>query len=440
MKDLLSKVGLSFVFKIISALLAYPTAIILARELGSEGFGIYGFVIALVGLIIYPVVLGQDQLIIRYSDLIKEHYHRRTNFPLFSFSLQFIWIISLILASLVTITIIIEPSIFGEFTDSILIGVWILPFFAIRRLYTSLLRVLDKAVLAILPETLVQPVTVFFLLLSMLFIFKTNITPQMAISFQLFAYALAMLFVCFFCRAKEVSKSVAIELIEYKPTNNFTWIKAGGVMALMATAEGFAMYIDRFMLGLFRPVEDVGVYLVAARNTGFVLFLESAFLLVTMPLIAKAYAKKENISNIIAVQSLAVFLFTGSFFILFLFFGEWIVGLFGKDFSAAYVPILILSGAYFIGSFFGAGPHILMMTGFENISSNILLSTTCLNVVLNLALIPVYGVLGAAIATLVSEITKKITAYLFMKKKSGLNISVLSFNRTLFNELRGIKK
>ncbi len=317
MKDLFAKISLSFIFKIMSALLAYPTAILLARQLGSEGFGIYGFVIALVGLMIYPIVLGQDQLVVRQAALVKEHYQNLTHFPLVSFSLKFIWAISVAVSLIITVLIIIYPTIFSIYTDTILFGVWILPFFAVRRIYTSLLRVLDKPVLAIFPESFVQPLVIFCLLIFSLVIFEQNITPQIAIIFQLSAYATSMVLVCVFCRNKQVNTKASQPFAE--SIKKITWVKAGFIMALMATAEGFAMYIDRFMLGVFRPVEEVGVYLVAARNTGFVLFLESAFLLVTMPIIAKRYSKNENISTIISIQSMIVFIFTGAFFCFFSF-------------------------------------------------------------------------------------------------------------------------
>ncbi len=116
---------------------------------------------------------------------------------------------------------------------------------------------------------------------------------------------------------------------------------------------------------------------------------------------------------------------------LFFFLGEWIVALFGGGFETAYLPMLILSGAYFLGSFFGAGPHILMMTGHEKISSNILVSTTLLNIVLNVVLITLYGVVGAALATFISEVMKKYISYIFLKRYIENDVSVLSVNKAL---------
>ena len=188
MKDIFAKVSYSFLLKILSAVLAYPTAILLARQLGADGYGVYGFVIALIGLMIYPTVLGQDQLIVRQSALVKEHFFGKLKFPLVAFSLRFIWLISITVASTVTLVIIAYPNIFGVFTNSIFVGIWILPFFSIRRIYTSLLRVLEKPVLAIFPESLVQPVVLFLLVLASLYLTQGKIEPQKAIFFQLIAY------------------------------------------------------------------------------------------------------------------------------------------------------------------------------------------------------------------------------------------------------------
>ncbi|MCK5355726.1 MAG: polysaccharide biosynthesis C-terminal domain-containing protein [Methyloprofundus sp.] len=430
-KELFAKVSLSFLLKIFSAGVAYPTAILLARQLGSDGYGVYGFVLALLGLLIYPTVSGQDQLILRDSVKVRSHIEGGSYYPLMHFSAKFVFFIGVVVALSLTSLIINFPLFLGEYSKVTLIAIWILPIYAIRRIFTSTLRVIGSPVQAIIPESFIQP-TLMFLLVFIIYLNDIiELTPEIAISIQLCGYLMSLLFVAAFFYMKRRKMFVNIgkqrQKIQFKKS---IWLKIGFFMALMATAEGFAMFIDRLMLGFFRPMSEVGTYLVASRNTSFVLFLESAFLLVTMPIISKMYTKGENFKKIVSIQTISVSIFTGLFLVLFIVLGEWIIDLFGADFINAYTPMLILSSTYFIGSLFGAGPHVLMMIGAERKASNILLISTIINVSLNFILIPLYGIQGAAAATLASELLKKTTSYIVLKKMYKLDISIFSIKNS----------
>jgi len=63
---------------------------------------------------------------------------------------------------------------------------------------------------------------------------------------------------------------------------------------------------------------------------------------------------------------------------------------------------------------------IMQMTGHQKVYQNIVLIALILNIVLNFTLIPLYGILGAAIATVVSISSWNIIGAVYLKQK--LNI------------------
>ena len=75
------------------------------------------------------------------------------------------------------------------------------------------------------------------------------------------------------------------------------------------------------------------------------------------------------------------------------------LGLFGKDFATAGLPLRILLSGQFFNTLSGPVLAVLSMSGKEKSVQYILLSALIFNVVLNCLLIPGFGIAGAAMAT-----------------------------------------
>src|SRR5690606_16302184 len=104
-------------------------------------------------------------------------------------------------------------------------------------------------------------------------------------------------------------------------------------------------------------------------------------------------------------------------FIGYLFFPTFFLGFFGESFSQGSNVLLIVSIGFLISSFAGCTDIILQMTNNERLFKNIILCAAILNVALNLILIPYYGIVGSAIANMVSICFWNITSVYFIKKK-----------------------
>ena len=76
--------------------------------------------------------------------------------------------------------------------------------------------------------------------------------------------------------------------------------------------------------------------------------------------------------------------------------------LFGGQYVIASNALQVLAFAAFVQTIFGGGGHTLTMTGFTNINLFNSVIAVVTNVILNIMWIPVYGIMGAAYATLVS--------------------------------------
>ena len=73
--------------------------------------------------------------------------------------------------------------------------------------------------------------------------------------------------------------------------------------------------------------------------------------------------------------------------------------MYGVAFETAYVPLLILCIGQLVNASMGSVASLLNMTGHERETTKSVLVGAVVNVVLNLSLVPVWGMTGAAIAT-----------------------------------------
>ena len=104
----------------------------------------------------------------------------------------------------------------------------------------------------------------------------------------------------------------------------------------------------------------------------------------------------------------------------FFVYGKDILGLWGEEFKNSYWILIILTVGQFFSIASGASAQLLIMCGFHKIQSYITTSFMIINLILNIILINYYGVIGAAIATMITVIGVNITRVIIAKKKTGI--------------------
>ena len=106
-------------------------------------------------------------------------------------------------------------------------------------------------------------------------------------------------------------------------------------------------------------------------------------------------------------------------FIAILIFPSFVLDFFGEEFTAGVIPLIILAIGQIINALCGPVMYLLNMTGKEKQARNIIIIASIINVALNLYFIPFYGLIGAAIATVVSTVVWNIMAVFQIKRDYG---------------------
>jgi O-antigen/teichoic acid export membrane protein len=92
---------------------------------------------------------------------------------------------------------------------------------------------------------------------------------------------------------------------------------------------------------------------------------------------------------------------------------------FGQEFIVAYPALVLLVLGQFVHSISGATGLFMNMTGNQNVFRNIVFIAATTNIGINLLLIPLYGINGAAIAAMVSLTGWNIATLCYIKMKFG---------------------
>lgn len=199
-------------------------------------------------------------------------------------------------------------------------------------------------------------------------------------------------------------------------------------------------YLDSLMITYFRSLQEVALYNVALpimQIAQSLMVIPSVFI----PIVSEMWQKKniKEISDICGlITGLYIYLLWPIVFTIILISKYLIIFLFSTKFIEASNALTIL----FIGSIFFSLASFYM--GTLNAGSNAkgvaisIISGNILNIVLNLALVPVFGIIGAATATALSYFS--ILVFLTFKMRASLRSFKLRENRKflLYAALIGI--
>ncbi len=316
--------------------------------------------------------------------------------------ISYLFFNSFIVISLVSIVLVIALyqynfSYIKEYPN-IYIIFWLL---SLTIFYSTYLRSIQKVKLWIYFQD-IQLYIIYFLLLGVLYFTEDK---KISIDFILNIYTVAVmgtfLSVIIFVRFKErlylVSK-LSYSKIEYIINNSLPVLFTGLTYLIISR-------IDIIMLNKYVSLELVGEYNIIARVTLQVLFFNQVIVSYYYPRLAKMFSQKKSIKQISAYNRKFLFLsfISVSIVSLFLFIGVYYFALFDilniknkEIFFNVFLILMITQIIYSAICFYG---NILIYIHKQNIEYFNNFMVLLLAIILNILLIPTYGVLGASIAT-----------------------------------------
>ncbi|MCT1901860.1 flippase [Oceanobacillus sojae] len=412
----------SFFINIFNLIVAFILQLVLARILGVESFGYYSFATTLLAFLILPSKLGLDIVTTRYVSAYKSKDEYGMEKGVIKSTNNIVLCASIIILCIAMVVILNLKSIDDEFKMTLLLSLLCVPFMALTVLRQSALQAYRLILYAQLPEKVIRPILMILFSLFSYFVFKDILTSIFAIILFLLCNIIAFIIGAYFLN-KKVTKNLKHISPEYRIKE---WIHVAIPLMFVSAMYLLLGQLDVLMLGMLDSTDSSGVYSVSLKIASVVSFGILAVNTIAAPMISEAFAQKDiyklkRISNFSSLLGSVVALI--SITILFLF-SNIILGFFGEDFKDGAVPVILLAVSNLINALAGQTGTIMNMTGQQGSLGIVLFVTVILNFILNLFLIPLYGMLGAGIATVLSTFVWNISMIILVKIKHGFNPSI----------------
>jgi len=423
---------------ILAKFLGYLHRIIIARYLGPETYGLFSIAIMVLGFFVALSSLGLTDGILRFIPLYRGKKETKKINYILKFTIIILAISSVIFALLLFLSSeFISINIFHNKSLVVYLKIFsfLLPISIFANLFLSVLRAYEETKFSSIIQNIVQNfIKLLFFIIFIYFGFKTS-----GVIFSFFLGTFAMLVASYLvCKYKipELFLKSKISTVQKKQiTNNlfsYSW-----PIIIIGTIGNIMYWIDSFSIGYLKSAVDVGFYNAAVPIAMLFAIASDIFAQLFFPLITREYSANnlklikeltKQISKWIFIINLPLFL------IILLFPGTIINVLFGSEYLVAENALRILAIGSFFLSISVVSTHLLSMIGKSKFMLYNLLAFSVINLLLNIALVNLYGINGAAFSTMLCTILSGSVfvyqAYKYLKvipfKKNMLKIFFIS--------------
>lgn len=416
-------VGWVFASSVVSLLIGFLLRIVLARWLGATDLGLYSMIITIQAIAALVVSLGIPTALIKY---VAEYRDRKDKlFQVISVAFLSSIVLGVLGGILIYALSGTVASLFNmpELASLLKILAFAFPFLPVLENLFGLLNGLRQmktyACLLVLQNFLMTLLIVAF------------VWSGFGVEGAVWGIVLSILVACIF-GLYLLRRSLRIRfhgLVQgaRKLTSFGSQVFAANALSLITT------YTDILLIGYFLASKDVGYYSIAVSLSTFFLLVPRAIQRITYPATSEYWSQNNHQALSVMIDKstkyAACILLPLGLGVGF-FAREIITGVFGQQYTAATWPLCVLIISRVIGGSI-ALPVGASFSGIgrPDMAWKLAATTTTSNVGLNLLFIPLWGILGAAIATMASGLLGVIIFLTFMPRILGVRIDIKWFAR-----------
>ena len=275
-----------------------------------------------------------------------------------------------------------------------------LPLFSIFILATNALQALRRMDLVVLARDFIQPLSLLVFGLGFFYLLKNS---ESFVAAYLVSTLIALGAAIFLLRRASASlaQSASPRLDGWRILLAFSLPVAGGDIA-----HYLSYWCDTFLLSILKSSSEVGIYQAALRTTLLLNLLSVSLNALYAPIIADHYSSGRHQQIQLILKTLVRWCLTVALPLVFAMslLAEQILSLWGSEFVAGASALVILAVSQLIFVTSGLLAFTLLMCGKQYLELGNTVFVAVLNVIVNLLLIPPYGITGAALSVLFSQI------------------------------------
>jgi O-antigen/teichoic acid export membrane protein len=392
--------------------------------MGADAYGAYAYAVSWLFLLTLPVGIGLNiggvRFLAEYASADAWRYVR-------GYLVLSLWVT---LASAGVITIVglavvfvarndVEPAYFLPLVVALL-G---LPIMGFVSLAAQVGRAFGWVAVAYAPSQVLHPL----LMLAGVLVYGTlglELSARDAVALSMTAFGTGLLVQAVILGRRLLPKIRGLAA-SYDPRN---WLRTAGPLLLVDACWALMMYTDIVMIGAYLTPADTAHYHAAVRTGILVTFFYAAVLGLVGPTFAELHGRgrlreiQEVLTGVMpwmlgpSLATLAVLAVAGPL----------LLGLFGEGFAVAYPAMIVLAIGGVLNTAMGPASTVLNMTGHQDATARVLAVSAILNVLLNAVMIPLMGIVGAAVATSTTMVGQALVTTWLVRRQLGLQSSVLA--------------
>lgn len=419
----------AFVIYLSGAGVTYGAQLMIARLVGSEGYGMYAYVFSWMTIFAYASALGFDISMLRFVPV----YRAQGAWPLLRGVNQYaerrVALAGLGVVAFGVALILARPAALSQgLRMTFLAGIGLVPIWALLWVRCSTVRALGGVVAGLLPDRLVRDGMLVVLLGIASFVLRWRVDAPIAMLATVLSAALGLglASVAAYRRWPDSARHVRAEYLAPR------WRRTALPLVGIAIGEVVINRTGVVLLGWSGDTRAAGIYALAF-NLAFVVALpRTAVNAWFAPTISALYALNDHAALQRLVSRTAGWTLIGAIGLavpLGILAGP-LLGWFGRDFAGGLETIRILLVGQVVAASAGSQMFVLTMTGHERAGALILVFVAMLNALLSALLIGSMGQTGAAIAATTALIAWNVGMAVFIRLRVGLAPGVWPVTRS----------
>lgn len=418
-------VGVSFISAGLSAL----TSMVFARVLGISNYGLYVYVISATGLIGSLARLGLPTFITRQVAA----WAAAEDWQLYNGIIRFGILATLISSSVFGAILLACSGLLGRisatpgFFLALCLGTGIMVLQSIDSTIAGALQGMHFIARSLIPQAIILPSCLIVFVYSALMLHK-NSDAIMLLSAQLGIGIVVEIYQLLSLRRRRPEVSVG----KGHRTAVGNWLRN----SLPFWGNGILFVIniqaDMLLLGYFKGGNSTAIYMVGTRGAQLVVLALGAIAMAIQPRLAALHISGDllGVSRLVTHTTRLGFMVAMAGTVFFFAFAKPLIGLlYGPAFLGASSVLLILVVARVANASVGSLAPYLAMTGKEYLLLKALAFESFANVLLNIILIPRWGMDGSAIATGSSMAVTNLAIAFYVYRRWGVDVSIAGFKR-----------
>lgn len=408
-RELLVHAGLAFFIRIVGAIAAFVATFHIARQLGAQESGYYFLAFSIISVLAAISRGGLDNTVIRFvaADPLqaKAVYNKAA---IYSVSLSIpVALILYILSDYIASSMLSKPAL-TTVLKSISCGIPGLAMLTIGANALQGLRMVSRSIF-------ILNIAINLCLIVGIYYFDIVLAEQLAKLYSVCSVIIAIIGATLFYLYAPKAEKIGFSWCSLFASSLPLWLVV--IMGQLIQWSG------QFFAGAYLNTELVAQLAVAQRTAMLTSFVLIAINLVIAPRFSALYKKGEMgelallAKKSVVITSLMALPVIG----VMLFFPEFLMGLFGNEFTLGAPLLRILAVGQFVNVITGSVGYLLIMTGHERDLRNITLVSGSIALFMAWLLTANFGATGAALGTAIAVATQNLCAVYFVKKRLGFN-------------------